>query len=155
MSIPAEDFLAHHGVVGMKWGKHKAKSSSSSSSGPRKSKEELKSLDKAAKTAHREKVRNTQRREVDNSDNAIVKARNQLDKHGQDYQKAKTKYKTQRHEIGKVAAKQVVRDAQNKYYQTLNKASLQTSHEKHAQLMQDIGSTLSNAIFDSIPSRRL
>jgi hypothetical protein len=30
MSTPAEEFLAHHGVVGMKWGKHKAKSDSSS-----------------------------------------------------------------------------------------------------------------------------
>lgn len=28
MSIPAEDFLAHYGVVGMKWGKHKSRSAS-------------------------------------------------------------------------------------------------------------------------------
>lgn len=31
MSTPAEEFLTHHGVVGMKWGKHKAKGDSGGS----------------------------------------------------------------------------------------------------------------------------
>lgn len=60
MTIQVEDFLEHHGVVGMKWGKHKSKSDSSSGGGSKavaKVKAPEQKVDKLKLKAARKEIR--------------------------------------------------------------------------------------------------
>jgi hypothetical protein len=92
-----DEFLAHFGVVGMKWGKHKAKSDSGGSSsggaaeksGP--TRRDLKTLDKASKKADQQ------------AHNAkIDKARAEYDANARkNYLDAKAQYKIDKATIGK------------------------------------------------------
>lgn len=92
-----DDFLAHHGVVGMKWGKHKAQSDSGGSSsggasdktGP--TRRDLKALDKASKKA-----------DIAERNAQIDKARSDYNTNARkNYLDAKAQYKIDKQTIGK------------------------------------------------------
>lgn len=97
MAETADDILAHHGIVGMKWGKHKSQSSSdggSSSGGgaAAPSRSELKAKDKASKQADTAK-----------NDAAIEAARARINSgaNRQAYKDAKAQYKIDKVNVGK------------------------------------------------------
>lgn len=88
-----EEFLAHHGVKGMKWGKRKSSGSSSESSseGGSSSRSELRSLNKASK-ANDKAARN---KEIDD-------ARARYESGARDkYKAAKAQYQIDKATIGK------------------------------------------------------
>lgn len=95
MAETADEFLAHFGVVGMKWGKHKAQSSSGGDSGgggaAKPARRELKALDKASKKA-----------DIAKRDAEIDKARENYNNNARkNYLDAKAQYKIDKVTIGK------------------------------------------------------
>lgn len=86
-----QEILAHHGVLGMKWGRRKA-TDGGGSSGP--SRQKLKQLDKASKAKDNAK-----------RDKTIDKAREDYASNSRaNYLKAKAQYKVDKQTIGKHAA---------------------------------------------------
>ena len=149
MSDPTEEFLAHFGVKGMHWGKHKSSGSSgsSSSSGGQKSRSELRSLNKAAKAEQHTQRKADFQKEADKHDREVMTARKNVDKHAADYSAAKKQYKVDKKVVGRVAAKQVLKQHEEKFLSTFNKATLNTTKEQHAQQMQELGAQLATAAF--------
>jgi len=95
MAETADEFLAHFGVVGMKWGKHKAQSSSGGDSGgggaATPTRRDLKALDKASKKA-----------DIAKRDADIEKARENYNTNARkNYLDAKAQYKIDKVTIGK------------------------------------------------------
>jgi hypothetical protein len=98
----ADDFLAHYGVAGMKWGKHKAQTSGSDSSGP--SRRDLKTLDKESR-----------KKDVAARDAQIDKAREEYGANARkNYLDAKAQYKVDKVTIGKREAKKAFEAVKNK-----------------------------------------
>lgn len=161
----SQDFLEHHGVLGMKWGKHKKSTPSSSSpkkAGPApKSRAELRALNKvaraenkAAAAAQRQKAANDQAKAQAAQDKKILTARDNLGKHYNEYAAAKKQYKVDKKVVGKVAAKRVVKEAEAKLTKTFETSQLLTGKEQHQKLMMDFADVAVNAMFDAAANRR-
>jgi len=125
MSTEVDDFLAHYGVSGMKWGKRKA----------------LRGLDKAEKA----KMRAKQEKDV-------TKARTKL-KSGEakaEYKAAKAQYKADRQVIGKVAAKKAFNKVKAKNMDTINKANeFKNGKEVAAVVALSVGAVAISALLNS------
>jgi hypothetical protein len=133
-----DNYLEHYGVKGMKWGKHQRSSSSGSSSSggsaepQKKSRKELRALDRAAR-----KESKAQARKAWDAD--INKARDELDGKAQKLNEAQKQYKTNKATMGKVAAKHILRDHEDDFIETWNKASLQTTKEAQTSMIAGVG----------------
>lgn len=91
MTTSVDDFLAHHGVKGMKWG-------------VRKSRAELRALDKASRATDKAKRAKE-----------IQSARDRYNKSARsNYKAAKAEYKEARHVIGKREAKKILNKVKEK-----------------------------------------
>lgn len=136
MAETAEEFLAHHGVVGMKWGKHKAKSDDgggSSSGGSEKAapaRRELKALDKASKKA-----------DIAKRDAEIDKARTNYDQNARkNYLDAKAQYKIDKVTIGKREAAKAFNKVKDQNLADYNTGQLAKSgKETTAALLITVG----------------
>lgn len=143
----AEDFLAHFGVVGMKWGKHKASTSSGSSAPSRK---ELRAKDKVARAEDRVTRKETRTKAIDDIHKEIGAARKALPKAQIDYNNAKLKYKEDKRQIGKVAARRALAVHGDKLVDTLNKATAFTSDEaKKYNWTLALGGDTSAAVYNA------
>jgi molecular chaperone GrpE (heat shock protein) len=138
MADAVDDYLEHFGVKGMKWGKHKS-SSSSSSSAPKKTRSELRALNKEARAKGRAENKAEIKKLQDEHDAKVNKARDEVDAKAQKYNEAKKQYKIDKKEIGKVAAKQILKKHENDFVDSWNTATLQTTKEAHANLIAGVG----------------
>lgn len=126
MSDDVSDFLAHYGIPGMKWGHTKSKA-------------ELKELDRKTRATPKEAHTSAAVPKYGKErDEAIRTARNELGQKYQNTKAAKYQFKTDKYEIGKVAAKRVLDKSRNEYYDTWNTAQLKTQREQVADLVQGI-----------------
>ncbi|ALY08610.1 hypothetical protein CAPNMURICA_10 [Arthrobacter phage CapnMurica] len=147
MTTEVDNYLEHYGVKGMKWGKKSSSSSSSSSSeGQPKSKKELRALDRANRKAIREKARKEW-------DDDIVKARGELDGKAEKLREAAKQYKVDKTTMGKVAAKHILRDHEDDFIETWNKANLTTTKEANRQLIGAAGAIVLSAVVVGATSR--
>lgn len=125
-----EDFLAHYGVVGMKWGKRGA---GMGTTGP--SRQELKTLDKTARLENKaEKKANIVKR-----DGTILKARDLAKEQHKGLKVAKRQFKDDKYQIGKVAAKKILDKHKDEYLKNLDVAQQRTHKEQTQDLMFAIG----------------
>lgn len=139
MSTEVDNYLEHYGVKGMKWGKRRGSSESDTSSGGKKSRKELRSLDRTARKEAKAKARKEW-------DDDINTARNELDGKAQKLNEAQKEYKQNKAVIGKVAAKHILRDVEDDFISTWNTASLQTTKEAQASLIAGVGLLALSAI---------
>lgn len=139
MADTVDEYLAHFGVKGMKWGKHTKSAPSSSSSAPKKTRSELRSLNKAARAENKVAAKADRQKAKDEYDNEINTARNNLDKHAEKYNDAKKQYKADKAVMGKVAAKKILKEHEEKFINTWNTATLQTTKEAHASMIAGVG----------------
>lgn len=131
----SDTYLEHFGVKGMKWGKRKP---DNAGPGPAsKSRTELRELDRTARSeirtkraAEASKKRATQDKETAQSDGKITAARAEKIKTKAALKEAKKQYKSDKGEIGKVAAREVLRTVRDKHYDTVAMASQMTSGER-------------------------
>lgn len=137
MTTEVDNYLEHYGVKGMRWGK-RSSSSSSSDSKSGKSRKELRALDRA----NRKSERAAARKEWDDN---IENARNRVDDDARKYNEAKKQYKTDKKEIGKVAAKKILKEHEDQFVNSWNTATLSTTKEAHAQLFATAGAMLLSA----------
>jgi predicted nucleic acid-binding OB-fold protein len=132
MTTEVDNYLEHYGVKGMKWGKHQSSSDKSSSGSGQKTRKELRSLDRANRKAAKQKRK-------DDWDNEVNTARDQLDGKAQKLNEAQKQYKTNKATMGKVAAKQILREHEDDFIKTWNVASLQTTKEAHVNMIAGVG----------------
>jgi hypothetical protein len=151
MADAVDDYLEHFGVKGMKWGKHKS-SSSSSSSAPKKTRSELRALNKEARAKGRAENKAALQKERDAHDAKVEKARNEVDGHAQKYNEAKKQYKIDKKEIGRVAAKQILKKHEDTFVDSWNTATLQTTREAHASMIAGVGLIAASALVSGAAS---
>jgi len=142
-----DDFLAHHGVLGMKWGHHKAQTSGGSggSSAPaKKSRAELRALDKAS-VKNDKAARNAE----------IDAARQRYDTSARsNYLKAKAQYKVDRHQIGKREALKAFNKVKDQNMADYEKASeLKSGKETVVAVLATIGVTAASVALQAAIKR--
>lgn len=96
-----DEYLAHHGVKGMKWGERKA-----------------------ARQRNRQLNKESRRKDWDKQEKSVQRARDRVasGKTQQDYKKAKAKYKSNKRELGSREAKKALAKARDKKYKEINKS---------------------------------
>lgn len=146
------DYLEHHGVKGMKWGHHSAQTSGS---GPaRKSRAELKALDRQTRQTPRMVTVHGKEKNRVEQDKATLKARENLDQSYENFKAAKATYKQDKHQIGKVAAKRILNDHRSTYTHEVAKANRETHNEEVTRILKDLGDTLIKHITGTSPAEQ-
>jgi hypothetical protein len=140
-----DEYLAHFGVKGMHWGKH-TKSSSSSSSAPTKTRSELRSLNKTARAENKAKAHADRKKAENEHDAKVMKARDRVEQDAINLKNAKKQYKTDKKVIGKVAAKRIVKEHEDKFTDSFNTAMLNTTKEQHQVMIASAGILALSAI---------
>lgn len=161
-SLLLGETLMHYGVPGMRWGKRKARDSGGSSGGSdRPSRGDLREMNrtaraenKAAASAQRAKAAANAAKATNKRDRDIINARGRLEKEAVALKEAKKQYKTDKKEIGRVAAKRIVSEHRNKFYSSLETAGQDTSKEATAKMLQDVGGILAASILEAAAARR-
>lgn len=142
----AEDFLSHYGKMGMKWGHRRTPQQIQIH---KQDKARLKSLDKKAREKNSQAIMDAHNKAVDKERKQILAARKKLPATEQMLRDAKIKYKKDREQIGKVAAKTILNTVRDKAYATIELANRPaTNQELVLQMVQDYVSEqrLNNAI---------
>jgi hypothetical protein len=137
MTTQVDNYLEHYGVKGMKWGKRSAGDSSTPTKSS--SRQELREINKKAKVeikAEKKAARDKFNKEWDDE---VIGARERLGKEGQQLSDARKQYKADKKVIGKAAAKKVFKEHENKFIETYNIASLNTTKEQHQQMIATVG----------------
>lgn len=111
------DFLEHHGVKGMRWGKRK--------SAGMPSRGELREMNKVARV----KVKAEKKKKAVAADNEILNARAGAKGAKAELKSARQEYRTQKQQIGRVAARDIYNKRAEKPLSTLTKASERTRQE--------------------------
>lgn len=130
-----EEVLAHYGVPGMQWGKRK----SDTSSGNAPSRSERKVIDKAAKREENLKLTTSYQKPKTKEDAAILDARSRVNRAQQEYKDAKSTYKIEKKQIGKVAAKEALKEVGEKTAEIKKTANKMTQAEQSAYNSMVIG----------------
>jgi hypothetical protein len=138
MTTEVDNYLEHYGVKGMKWGKRTGGSDSSSGSDGKKSRKELRALDRANRKSEKAAARKKW-------DDDIDSARDRLEGDANKYNQARAEYKSNKQTIGKVAAKKIVKEHEEQFVNTWNQANLYKTKEAHAQLFATAGGMLLSA----------
>jgi hypothetical protein len=138
MTTQVDNYLEHYGVKGMKWGK-RSSSADSSGGAPKKTRKELRALDKA------ERIKKNKEQ-----DEKIENARNNLHNEARAYNTAKDKYNAERKVIGKEAAERALIDANDKYISAFNTAMMSTTKERHRQMVTTAGLVALTAVMGGI-----
>lgn len=134
-----DDELAHFGVKGMRWGHRKApddSGSSGSSSGKSDSGtskptfKEKRAMNKAARREDNLKLVKQKQKAQTADDQKILDARARMNRVQQEYKDAKSQYKIDKQEVGRVAAKRALKEAGQKKAETLAKADQLTKAER-------------------------
>lgn len=133
-----DNYLEHYGVKGMRWGKRSSSSSDSGSSDAPKSRKELRALDRAHRKAEKAKARKEW-------DDDIETARDELDGKAKKLNEASKQYKIDKQTMGRAAAKDILRDHEEDFIETWNKASLSTTKEANRQLIVAAGTAVLTA----------
>lgn len=126
------DTLSHYGVKGMRWGKRGAGAGGGPSSGP--SRKELRGMDKATKKQDKIDARAAS----DKRDAAILKKRDNLHKHAEKYDAAVAKYKVEKKQIGKVAAKKALNQATDDFNKAWDAANEPTRKEQNRAVVNAV-----------------
>lgn len=137
-----EQVLAHYGVPGMQWGKRKVDDSGGSST----SRAERKALDKAAKREDNLKLTKSKQKPQNADDKEILDARARMNRVEQQYRDAKSTYKVEKQQIGKVAAKRALNEAKDRKVETLAKADELTKAERKVYNSILVGESISAII---------
>lgn len=141
MTVEVDDFLEHHGVLGMHWGSRKGGGSSNKPSGP--SAHQQRSLARAQTklTKVTEKTNAANER-----DKAIVKARENVGSSAQRLKLAKAEYKVNKHTMDKKAAHAELGKHKAAHAANVHDANLMTSTEQKAAQQQMLRSALVGAM---------
>lgn len=133
-----DDFLSHYGKKGMKWGK---RSSSSDSSSPTKgdTRRNLREINKKAKVTIKAEKKAVKEQFKKEWDDEVLGARDRLGKEGEQLSEARKQYNVDKKVIGRAAAKEVFKEHENKFINTFNVASLNTTKETHKQMIATVG----------------
>lgn len=142
MALTVEEFLAHHGVdgetlahygvLGMRWGRRK-------SSQPTFKELRAKDRKESAKDERAEEAR--KRAATTRKDNQIDKARAQLKPAAAKLKAERKNYRSNKYEIGKVAALRPVTKAKISYQDIAEKASEYRSDEQYQKFLLEIAGT--------------
>lgn len=126
MSDDIDDFLMHHGVLGMHWGSRKGGGGNKPSGpSPRAQRSLARAQTKVAKVQAKTDAATAR-------DKAIVNARNNIDKTGQRLKLAKAEYKVNKHTMDKKAAHAELGKHKAAHAANVHDASLSTSSELKA-----------------------
>lgn len=132
MTNEADEFLAHHGVMGMHWGSRKGGGSSKPSGGGSgkpagPSARAVKSQARAQN--HLAKVQ-TKQNNIAERDKAILKARANVEKTGARLKVAKAEYRVNKHTMDKTSAKAELGKHKAAHAINVHDANLQTHAEQ-------------------------
>lgn len=127
-----DDFLAHFGVKGMKWGvRHDPNRAAN-----RQTARIAKASDRAAKVRQKEAARQAQAKaevqRAKNHDATVLKARKNLPKSARDLRIAKADYRVNKQTMGRAAAKEILNKHKQTYRVNKRNASLLTGKEQVA-----------------------
>jgi hypothetical protein len=146
MTTEVDNYLEHYGVKGMRWGKRSASDDSSSSSGSRPSRQELRELNKKAKIDNKVEKKAAKEKFNKEWDDEVLGARDRLGKEGENLSAARKQYKADKKVIGRAAAKKVFKEHENKFIETYNIASLETTKESQQRMVATVGLLALSAI---------
>lgn len=147
MAQETDDFLAHYGVLGMKWGRRGASGGGSGSSGPSRS--DLRALNKTARAENRTQAKSERKAANEKSDKEIGTARAAIPHARAVYKDAKVQYKADKKVIGSVAARRTLAVHGDRLTQTLQKANEYTTKEQNERLVATLlGGEAGKASYD-------
>lgn len=137
-----DEFLAHHGVLGMKWGHHSAQTSSGGGGGSAPSRQQVRQQNRVNKaTAKVQKVKDAQSAQAAH-DKAVLTARANLGKTGAKLEVAKAQYKVDKVTHGRHAAKAALNKVKDQHISTLKTANLETGKERADRLHEEMKQSL-------------
>lgn len=120
MPMEYEDYLEHYGVKGMKWGQRRAQN---------------RELNRASRTADREKKKVETAAFNKERNKAVLKARGRADKNKLDVAKAKLEYKSNKATMGSREAKKILNKVKEKRYDDKQLAKVSISGREMATRM--------------------
>ena len=131
----SEDFLAHYGVKGMRWGVTRGESA-----GPSRS--ALRDMDKVARKENKlERLAESKARDAE-----IRSARSGLKEATLNYKAAKQTYKIEKRQIGKVAARRAITEAGKERAVIRKKAQEMTAQEKKVYSLVMVGPAIASPV---------
>jgi hypothetical protein len=150
-----DDFLAHFGVRGMRWGVRKDRGNRDEIFRQRAAEKKangmptrsaLRAKNKIARGENRAAAKIARDKAVAAADAKINAARDQLNIDAANYNTARKQYKTDKQEMGRVAAKRALNDARDQFNKTWDTASELTYKEQQIATAVDIGAAVAEGM---------
>lgn len=143
MTTEVDNYLEHYGVKGMRWGKRSARDDSSSSGKSGSSEGKSRREVRAQVKAERKAVKEDHKKQWDKD---VLDARDRLGKEGENLSEARKQYKIDKKVVGRKEAKKVFKEHEDKFIETYNIASLNTTKEQHQQMIATVGLVALSAV---------
>mgnify|MGYP001247275042 CR=1 FL=1 len=161
--MDTDDFLAHYGVKGMRWGVRKnrgnrdevfrARAAEKKADGM-PTRRALRAKNKIARSENRAANRAAEKARIEAADARILAARDQLKQDAANYKTAKAQYKIDKQTQGRVAAKRALNEVRAEYDKNWDIASELTNGEQGRKDTMDLGLAVVKAMRDSETKER-
>lgn len=161
--MDTDDFLAHYGVKGMRWGVRKnrgnrdevfrARAAEKKADGM-PTRRALRAKNKIARAENRVANRAAEKAMIEAADARILAARDQLKQDAANYKTAKAQYKIDKQTQGRVAAKRALNEVRAEYNKNWDIASELTNGEQQRKDTIDLGLAVAKAMPDRETRKR-